>query len=61
MIKATLSDLRHGVIFIFEGQKYISGDLLFNRNDCDDCVVSCKNITTGEKRYFTLETEVEVE
>lgn len=60
-MKITLGRLRYGDIFTKDGKKYKSGDLLFNKNDDSDCVVSCENIETGETEHFELETVVSVE
>lgn len=57
----TLANLRRGDVFEFKNEKYKAGDLLINKNNENDCVVSCKNVVTGEKKFFELETIVEVD
>lgn len=52
----TIGNLRRGDIFVFKGDRYKSGDILIHNDE--DCVVSCENVTTHERKFFTLETIV---
>lgn len=57
----TLATLRCGDVFGFKNEKYKAGDLLINKHRENDCVVSCENVVTGEKKFFELESIVEVD
>lgn len=56
MIKITIGELRYGDIFIFNGKKYRSGDILIKDNG--QGVVLCLNLETAKRKLFNLDTEV---
>ena len=56
-LKCELGYLRRGDEFYFEGTKYKS--LYLKGNNFNNVV--CKNLVTGKKEYFDIDTEVEVE